>query len=285
MLPIENFMNIDKLLDIRMPMSLQTAKGKSMEGVVTDIIGEDIFVFKPASPFEVLNDKLIKVSDGRDSVLAKVLETTKNGIRLSIENQAKPTDERRQDVRINDKIFYKAQLLGHVHESEDVISLAMMRIQSEKLIINSFIKGRYGITGSEETSYIGETSTNQDIWELNRKLDLLIYMSLTDDFKELIHSSPKDVNISAGGIRFISQTALDVMDIIEFSMILPMSPLLYVRVVAEVIRVKTLSVEGREQHSIVARFLYLDPETKEDIVHYIFKRQREILRHRLDFER
>lgn len=277
-------MNIDKLLDIRMPLSLQTAKGNSMEGVVTDIIGEDIFVFKPASPFEVVNDKLIKVSDGKDSVLAKVMETTKNGIRLCIENQAKPTDERRQDVRINDKIFYKAQLLGHVHESEDVISLAMNKIQSEKLIINSFIKGRYGITGSEEALY-GEASTNHEIWELNRKLDLLIYMSLTDEFKELIRSSPKDVNISAGGIRFISQTPLDVMDIIELNMILPMSPLLYVRVVAEVIRVKTLSVEGREQHSIVARFLYLDPETKEDIVHYIFKRQREILRHRLDFER
>jgi c-di-GMP-binding flagellar brake protein YcgR len=109
-------------------------------------------------------------------------------------------------------------------------------------------------------------------------------MLLTEDFKDIIRTHPKDVNISAGGIRFISQTQLDIMDIIELNMVLPMSTLLYVRAVAEVIRVKTLSVEGREQHSIVARFLHLDPETKEDIVHYIFKRQREILRRRLDFE-
>ncbi len=277
-------MNIDKLLDIRVPLSLQTAKGNIIGGVITDLIGEDIFIFRPAKPFSIEPENLIKISDGKDSVLAKVIETTNTGIRLSIEAQAKPADERREDVRINDKIFYKATLLGHVHESEDVISLALARIHSEKLLINSFIKGRYGITGSEDIPYTHDAKANHDIWELNRKLDLVILMLLTDEFKELIRSSPKDVNISAGGIRFISQTPLDVMDIIEFHMVLPMSPLLYIRVIAEVIRVKTLAVEGKEQHSVVARFLHMAPDTKEDIVHYIFKRQREILRKRLDFE-
>jgi c-di-GMP-binding flagellar brake protein YcgR len=151
--------------------------------------------------------------------------------------------------------------------------------------LNSFLKGRYGMPGFDEIPYTHDSQTNQDIWELNRKLDLIIYLFLADDFKELMHSSPKDVNISAGGIRFISQTTLDVMDIIELHMILPMSPLLYIRLVAEVIRVKTLAVDGKEQHSIVARFLHMDPETKEDIVHYIFKRQREILRRRRDLDR
>jgi len=278
-------MNIDKLLDIRMPISAHTATGQNIEGVITSIIGEDIFIFKPGIPINIEPDKLIKVSDGKDSILAKVIETTKTGIRLSIETQAKPTDERREDVRINDNIFYKVKLLGHVHESEDVISSAMTRIHSEKLIINSFIKGSYGMTGSDDISYSHDAQTGHEIWELNRKLDLLIYMFLTDEFKDLIRSTPKEVNISAAGIRFISQTQLDVMDIIELHMALPMSPLLYIRVVTEVIRVKTLAVEGKEQHSIVARFLHLDPETKEDIVHYIFKRQRELLRRRLDFER
>jgi hypothetical protein len=278
-------MNIDKLLDIRMPLFAHTATGQNIEGVISSIIGEDIFIFKPAIPINIEPDKLIKVSDGKDSILAKVIETTKTGIRLSIETQAKPTDERREDVRINDRIFYKVNLLGHVHESEDVISSAMTRIHSEKLIINSFIKGRYGMTGSDDIQYSHDAQTGHEIWELNRKLDLLIYMFLTEEFKDLIRTTPKEVNISAAGIRFISQKPLDVMDIIELHMALPMSPLLYIRVVTEVIRVKTLAVEGKEQHSIVARFLHLDPETKEDIVHYIFKRQRELLRRRLEFER
>jgi hypothetical protein len=278
-------MNIDKLLDIRIPLSVRTAKGQNIEGVITDIIDEDMFLFKPSNPFYIEPDKMIKVSDGKDSVLAKVIETTKSGIMLSIETQAKPTDERREDVRINDKIFYKVALLGHANESEDVISLAMAKIYSERLIIKSFIKGGYGITGSEDIQYTHDKLANREIWELNRKLDLIIYMFLTEEFKEIIRTHPKDVNISAGGIRFISQTQLDIMDIIELHMVLPMSSLLYVRVVAEVIRVKTLAVEGREQHSIVARFMHLDQETTEDIVHYIFKRQREILRRRLDFER
>ena len=98
-------MNIDKLLDIRVPLSVQTAKGHIIEGVITDLIGEDIFIFKPAKPFNIEPDNLIKISDGKDSVLAKVIEATNTGIRLSIEAQAKPVDERREDVRINDKIF------------------------------------------------------------------------------------------------------------------------------------------------------------------------------------
>jgi hypothetical protein len=281
-------MNIDKLLDIRIPLSLRTAKGQNIEGVITDIIDEDMFLFKPSNPLYIEPDKMIKISDGKDSVLAKVIETTKSGIMLSIETQAKPTDERREDVRINDKIFFKVGLLGHANDSEDVISLAMAKIYSERLIIKSFIKGGYEITGSEDIQYTHDKLdklANREIRELNRKLDLIIYMFLTEEFKEIIRTHPKDVNISAGGIRFISQTQLDIMDIIELNMVLPMSSLLYVRVVAEVIRVKTLAVEGREQHSIVARFMHLDQETKEDIVHYIFKRQREILRRRLDFER
>jgi len=278
-------MNIDKLLDIRLPIILNTATGKSIHGAIAEITGDESFLFRADAPCKLETNSLVKISDGKDSALVRVIESTETGLVLNIETQVKPADERREDVRINDKIFYKATLLGHVHESEDVISVAMSKIRSEKLIINSFLKGRYGMSAGDDYIYAGETRTDPEIWEINRKLDLMIYLFLTEDFKELIRSIPKDVNISAGGIRFISQTALDVMDIIEFSMALPMSPLLYIRLVAEVIRVKTLAVEGKEQHSIVARFLHMDPETKDDIVHYIFKRQREILRRRLDVDR
>lgn len=284
-MPIKNLMNIDKLLDIRLPLSIMTSAGKNIQGIVVEVAGEESFLFSPDEPEKLKNNALLKITDGRDSAMVRVIESTESGIVLSIETQVKPPDERREDVRINDKIFYKATFLGHGHESEDAISKAMAKINTEKLIINSFLKGRYGMSGSDELSYSMETRVNPEIWEINRKLDLVILMSVTEDFKELIRSVPRDANICAGGIRFLSQTAFDVMDIIEISMVLPMSPILYIRLVAEVIRVKTIAVDGKEQHSIVARFYNMDPEMKEDIVHYIFKRQREILRRRMDIER
>ena len=55
-------MNIDKLLDIRMPLSAHTATGQNIEGVISSIIGEDIFIFKPDVPINIEPDKLQQVS-------------------------------------------------------------------------------------------------------------------------------------------------------------------------------------------------------------------------------
>jgi c-di-GMP-binding flagellar brake protein YcgR len=61
-----------------------------------------------------------------------------------------------------------------------------------------------------------------------------------------------------------------------------MIPLLFIRLAAQVIRVKTLTFEERERYSIVARYIEMDQETRDDIIHYLFRRQRELLRRRQD---
>ena len=110
-------------------------------------------------------------------------------------------------------------------------------------------------------------------------------MNLAEDFKQLMQTIPQDVNISASGIRFITDTPYDVMDILEVGMILPMVPLLFIRLAAEVLRVKTLTRKDGEHYSVVARFIEMDQETKDDIVRYLFRRQREMLRRRQDLAR
>jgi c-di-GMP-binding flagellar brake protein YcgR len=72
------------------------------------------------------------------------------------------------------------------------------------------------------------------------------------------------------------------MDYLELGMILPMIPLLFIRLAAQVIRVKTLTFDERERYSIVARYIEMDQETRDDIIHYLFRRQRELLRRRQD---
>jgi len=278
-------MNIDKLLDLSTGLAAYTAEGNKIEGIVEEVIGDDIFIFKPSRPIGIEPGRLLKISDGRDAVLARVLDLAGQGVKLLVESQVKPSDERRQDVRINDKVYLKIRLVGHALGHAQALTQTLEKIRSNKLIIDSFLKGQYGYPGADEIPYTRETPTSQAIWELNRKLDLLIHMNLAEDFKQLMQTIPQDVNISASGIRFITDTPYDVMDILEVGMILPMVPLLFIRLAAEVLRVKTLTRKDGEHYSVVARFIEMDQETKDDIVRYLFRRQREMLRRRQDLAR
>jgi c-di-GMP-binding flagellar brake protein YcgR len=50
--------------------------------------------------------------------------------------------------------------------------------------------------------------------------------------------------------------------------------------VGEVIRQKAVTSTQAERYAVAVRFAHLDNETKDDIIRYLFRRQREVLRKR-----
>jgi hypothetical protein len=274
-------MNIDSLLDLGSGLSAHGPDGKRVKGRVTEVLEEDLFVFVPEEPLDVTIGSIVKVTDGQDSVMGRVVERTERGLKLALECYLSPGHERRQDVRIYDKVYYSARLLCPAAEKTRVLPEAMARIQANKLILDSFLKGKYGHPGSDDAAPQREAGLSQGLWEINRKLDLLIHMVLADEFKELMTSSPKEVNVSASGIRFISEESREMGDLMEIRMILPMAPLLFVRLVGEVIRQKALtSTPVTSRYAVAVKFLKIDTDTREDIIRYLFMRQREVLRKR-----
>jgi c-di-GMP-binding flagellar brake protein YcgR len=105
-------------------------------------------------------------------------------------------------------------------------------------------------------------------------------MYLAEDFRELMKTSPRDVNISASGIRFISSEQYEKGDLLEIQLILPMVPLLFIRLVGEVIRVKPVTSYETSRNAVAVRYSQIDSESKDDIIRYLFRRQRELLRNR-----
>lgn len=275
-------MNIDSLLNLDAGLIAYGPEGQRVKGRVSDVVDEDIFVLIPDADLNVTIGSIVKVTDGQDSVLAKVIDKADRGLKLCMECYLSPGHERRADVRIYDRVYYSAQLLCHAGEKARILPEAMERIHANKLIIDSFLKGKYGYPGSDDAGYKqNETPLNQGLWEINRKLDLLIHMFLADDFKALMNTSPKDVNISASGIRFISERSYDMGDLVEIRLILPMVPLLFVRMMGEVIRQKAVtSTPQTDRYAVAVKFLRVDAETREDIIRYLFRRQREVLRKR-----
>ena len=225
---------------------------------------------------------MVKISDGQDSILAKVMEIGDDGLKMRIECYASPGNERRQDVRIYDKVYVSAKFLCDKDAKPRILPSALERMRSNKLIIDSFLKGKYGYPGADEVPYTKESPYNQALWEINRKLDLPIHMYLAEDFKDLMSTSPRDINISASGIRFITDESFEEGDLLEVSMILPMVPLLFIRFVGEVIRMKSVTSYETARYAVAVRFLHVDQESRDDVIRYLFRRQRELLRMRQD---
>jgi len=275
-------MNIDSLLDLRKGVHAVSEGGGEIPGKISGVLGDDTFLLRLEGTLDAAPGSMVKISDGQDSVLARVVENTDEGIKMCIECYASPGNERRQDVRIYDKIYFSAKFVCNAKDKPAALAPAVEKIRSNKLIIDSFLKGKYGYPGVDELPYTRESPHNQALWEINRKLDLLIHMYLAEDFKDLMNSSQRDVNISASGIRFITRNTFQVGDLLEVSLILPMVPLLFIRLVGDVIRLKSVTSHETQRYAVALRFLQMDPETKDDIIKYLFRRQRELLRKRQD---
>ena len=95
-----------------------------------------------------------------------------------------------------------------------------------------------------------------------------------------MQSKPRPVNISATGVRMVSEQSLMVGDIIEIGLILPQVPLLFISTAGEVVRSKLVRTGGRDAFAIAVHFLELSENDREDLIRYLFKRQREQLRQR-----
>ncbi len=269
-------MNIDSLLDLNAGIVACNDEGQRMAGRICDLDGEDEFSFMAEAAVDLDEGALIKISDGLDAVMAKVLKCIPGGYRLCLESFNLKSDERRQDVRINDKLFLNIRRLGSASQRASLLEDCRLRNQATRNIQESFLKGCYGYPASS-----GEAPAQEGaIWEISRKLDLLINMNLSDDFRNLMQASPRAVNISAAGLRLVTDQEFAAGDILELALILPQVPPLFIRTAAEVLRVKTVSVAGCPAWAIALHFLELGEESREDIIRYLFKRQRELLRRR-----
>ncbi|MDT8272844.1 MAG: PilZ domain-containing protein [Desulfomonilia bacterium] len=273
-------MNIDSLLNLSERVVLYTLDGQKSAGKVMELSDEESFLFLPETSLSVVPGAVVKISDGQDAIFAKVTQETDRGLEMCLERGASVGNERRSDVRIYDKIYCSARFICHADEKPAELPRSLDRIRANKLIIDSFLKGKYGYPGADEVPYTRESPYNQILWEMNRKLDLLVHMLLAEEFKDLMSSRPLDVNISASGIRFIANTSFEVGDLLEINLILPMVPLLFIRLMGEVIRQKNVTSYETNRYAVAVTFLRMDPDAKDDIIRYLFRRQRELLRKR-----
>ncbi len=108
---------------------------------------------------------------------------------------------------------------------------------------------------------------------LNAKLDAII--NKLSSQKEGFGALPlAHVNISGGGLGFFSKERFSLADIVEAKLVLPMMPPVALFVYGEVVKVD----QTAKGYMIATKFVAMEEEIADEIVKFVFKRQREILR-------
>ncbi len=124
---------------------------------------------------------------------------------------------------------------------------------------------------------IPDPSISPGLWkilnEINRKLNILLER-MNQQKEDAPSLEYQKVNISAGGIRFISSEKVERGDIMEVRLLLPTCPPLDILTYGEVVRIK----ETDHGYEVALSFKEIEEEVKEAILRYTIQKQREQLR-------
>lgn len=122
-----------------------------------------------------------------------------------------------------------------------------------------------------------DPSISPKLWrllnEINGKLNMILKI-LDKDYKDMVDYRYQKVNLSAGGIRFISDEPVSKGDIMEVMMQLNTCPPLNIITYGEVVRVN----EKDSKYEVALSFKDAEDEIKEAILRYTLQRQREIIK-------
>lgn len=111
--------------------------------------------------------------------------------------------------------------------------------------------------------------------DIEQKLNLIIrHLSLQKEGKTVIPHE-KEIEISASGITFDTEELFNVGDILKLKMVLPLYPIAYLSLFSEVTGIERFV---DRTNKVSTSYLDLDDDTRDKIITYLFKKQREAIR-------
>jgi hypothetical protein len=145
----------------------------------------------------------------------------------------------------------------------------------EQKKIRSHISGATFLTGHQAMPEINDPSLAEWINLVSIKLDTIIQLLTLD--REGFSSLPFEcINISGGGLRFLSQNKFSMGDTLEIRMMLSLLHPVALYVYATVLSVSERRAE--RDYDISVEFMTMDNAIQDEIIRFVFEREREILR-------
>jgi hypothetical protein len=145
----------------------------------------------------------------------------------------------------------------------------------EQKNIRSHVSSATFLTGHKTMPEIHDPSLAEWINLISIKLDTIIRLLTLE--REGFFSLPFEcINISGGGLRFLSQNKYAMGDTLEIRMMLSLLHPIALYVYATVLSVSERRAEG--DYDISVQFMTMDNAIQDEIIRFVFEREREILR-------
>ena len=145
----------------------------------------------------------------------------------------------------------------------------------EQKKIRSHISSATFLTGHKAMPEIHDPALAEWITMFSIKLDTIIQLLTLE--REGFYSLPFEcVNISGGGLRFLSQNKYTMGDTVEIRMMLSLLHPVALYVYATVLSVSERHAE--RDYDISVEFMTMDNAIQDEIIRFVFEREREILR-------
>lgn len=183
-----------------------------------------------------------------------------------------PSDDRREWLRIDDRLLLEYRLAG---ESPETPLPAELRATEES------ITAAIAKPTADLLARSGDALQESLLVPWLKKIDWLLELTL----KTLAATQPQgvsmarvtEVNLSGGGVSFAAQRQLEVGQDLVLKLILP--PFTPIATIARIIRVKPSRRTGGE-FEIATQFMSISPDDQESLIRHILTTQAERLRAR-----
>jgi len=172
--------------------------------------------------------------------------------------------ERREFFRIDDIIPIGAKKISHEKKGPS-------RITFGEPLYPLSDKGIMEIPETGQSQQGLDSAILRLLLEINKKLDMLLEERGNSGEEEI---RPQPVNISAGGIRFLTDEKVSKGDLMEIRMHLCTCPPLKIITYGEVVRV----IEKNNKYEVAVSFKNSEEEVREAILRYTLQKQRELLK-------
>jgi len=184
---------------------------------------------------------------------------------------------RRKYFRINDSLPLRYTLIEKVGDKTKFDRIKDESNFNRILLMPEEKKYEDSLTGTDEV----DSSIINLFSDIDRKLNLVINLLIRgDELIKLIKQKPIVVNINASGMRFACEENFAKGNILKLEMVIPTSPFSIIEFLSEVVWIsKSRKISTpKTVYNIGVKFIEIDETCRDEIISYILKRQRNLLR-------
>ncbi len=194
---------------------------------------------------------------------------TLSAMTSSLPSSSTITDERREWIRIDDRVLMEYRLLT---ETGTVVPVETASATPE-VISAAVTKPTADLLARTGESLIGSTVLPW-ILKVDYLLEVILNSLAISQPSSVTMARPTDVNLSGGGVGFVSSREFVPGDQLAIKLILP--PFVLIQTLAKVIR-SVPQVDG-QGHAIATEFIDLRADDQEHLIRHILQTQAERLR-------